>query len=331
VFFPSARRIFLIVDALFLARKAAAAGYLAKRGAAVAGSISRTRCPASKESEMKIRIVSTAAAALFLSTPAFADFVTLKDGERIEGIVVEHESEIEIRLDIGTLTVDRAEVASIERAPSSLEQIEKRRSQIKTGDVEGLYRLGVEAEKLGLSAQARGLFREVIAAQTDHKGARAALGYRQHEGRWMTEDEFMTSRGYVQRLGQWVTAEAAQALDAAEAARKSAEVERRDRDRIARLEREVQDARSEAERARIEAASAAAFQADYGTYVPIYGAHGYTVQRTTKGTSLTINVGGPGWNATLQSPPVTTAPPGAPASSTPPAPAPKRGASGRRR
>lgn len=241
-----------------------------------------------------MKIVAISALGLLIAAPAYADFVTLKDGERIEGVVTEEGDQVVVRLDFGTITIEKAEVSSIEKAPSLLGDFEARRAKIGSRDVDGLYRLGLEAEKSGLSAQARGLFREVIELSPDHKGARAALGYRQHEGQWMTEEEFMTSRGYVRYNGHWVTADAAQALEAAEIAKRQARAAERaaeDQQRLARLEREVADARATAEAARAEASEAVT--ATYGLspwyFVPVYGANGFEVQKVrVSGNSFSV-------------------------------------------
>lgn len=230
---------------------------------------------------------------IFGALDARADFVVLADGERIEGVVTERGDEVIVQLDFGTLSIAKADVASIERAPSALSALEAKRSKLAAGDVEGLYRLALEAEKSGLSARSRGLFREVLDAAPEHKGARAALGYRKHEGRWLTEDDFMRSRGYVQHGGQWVTADAAAALERAELERRAQAVEERrqddQRERIARLEREVAEARIAA--ARAERGAALSDDLSYA-YVPVWGPAGYTVERVNQSGSLTISIGG---------------------------------------
>jgi hypothetical protein len=261
-------------------------------------------------------IASTVLALVCSGAPAWADVVVLKGGERIEGVVREDGDEVSVRLDFGTLTLDRAEVASIERAASPLSRIEEKRAALAPGDAEGLYRLGLEAERAGLSSQARGLFREVLRLAPDHRGARAALGYRQHEGKWLSEEEFMISRGYVFHRGQWITREALASIERAEAQQKRAAERARDaqadRDKIAQLERDVAAAKKEARAAREQAERSRTVT--YPTYLPLYGDGSWQVQ---PGGPISVVVGGPGASVAIGNPP-----PPPPASQPPPPPPP---------
>lgn len=204
---------------------------------------------------------STAAAVLLATlcvSPAWADVVVLKDGERVEGIVEERGGEVVVRLDFGSITFERSEIARVEKGQTALGDFERRRAALAPRDAEGRYRLGLEAEKQGLDALARALHREVLELSVDHKGARAALGYRRHEGAWLTEDEYMLGQGYVRQGGAWITREAAAALAQAEEARRAREAEQQARlaseARIQRLEAEVAAARQEAATAAARAA-----------------------------------------------------------------------------
>ncbi|MFO0726831.1 MAG: hypothetical protein U1E65_23805 [Myxococcota bacterium] len=183
---------------------------------------------------------------MLISGAARADTVVLKDGDRLEGIVTERQDEVELRMDMGTVTFAKADVASIERGGTVLAELEARAARLKTEDAEGHYRLGLEAEHRGLGSFARAMFRETIASSPDHKGARAALGYRLHEGKWLTEDEFMSSQGYLKREGQWVTADAAKAMDEADAKRRAQWEDRQRREsderRLVALERQAAEA-----------------------------------------------------------------------------------------
>ncbi|MCC7381882.1 MAG: hypothetical protein IT384_08640 [Deltaproteobacteria bacterium] len=236
------------------------------------------------------------------SRTASADQVVLKDGERIEGIVHEDGDQVVIELDFGTMSIDRAEVASIERAPTALSEVEKKRESLRAGDVEGLYRLAMEAEKLGLSSKSRALYREVVQLSPEHKGARAALGYRQHQGRWMTEDEFMLAQGYVKHRDRWITPDALKAIEHAETERRQRAQAEADHARIAQLESEVAKARAEASTARAQAeqAKALAEEEQWG-FVPVWGPGGYSVQSYGGGFGVhinappvSVNIGSPG-------------------------------------
>lgn len=254
-----------------------------------------------------------------MAGPIWADTLVLKGGDRLEGIVTERGDEVEIRMDLGTVSFSRSDVASIERGATVLSELEARAKKLKREDVEGHYRLGLEAEQRGLGSLARSLFREALEQSPEHKGARAALGYRLHEGRWLTEDEFMSSQGYLKRQGQWVTAEAARAIDDREAKQRAVwEAERRretDEKKIAALEKQVAEARAEAAKAE-ERAKARPL---YPSYVPIYGSNGYVVQQSS-GFGISLTVGGPG--ATVHAGGGAGTPPSPAPSAPPPSPSP---------
>lgn len=179
-----------------------------------------------------------------------ADVVVLKDGERIEGVVEERGDEVVVRLDYGDVGFARSEVVRIERRASPLSRFEARAAALAPRDVNGRYRLGLEAERAGLTSLARRLFAEVVAIEPDHRGARAALGQRLHAGRWRTEDEVKEAEGFVKRGDRWITPDAAAALDAE--ARREAEAAQRVEDarKLAALEARVARAEADARAAR---------------------------------------------------------------------------------
>jgi hypothetical protein len=75
------------------------------------------------------------------------------------------------------------------------------------------YLVGVRAQEKSLEKEARDAFTRALAADTDHAGARHALGHVRHDGRWLTRDEAMHEKGMVRRDGRWVLQEEADILD----------------------------------------------------------------------------------------------------------------------
>lgn len=67
------------------------------------------------------------------------------------------------------------------------------------------FQLGEWALARGLAAEARGCFERAVALDAFHEGARLALGHRQHEGRWYSEEEYQRDvLGLVQGPdGKW--------------------------------------------------------------------------------------------------------------------------------
>lgn len=231
-----------------------------------------------------------------LPSLAHADVVVLKDGERVEGIVEERGAEVDVRLHFGTITFEKSEIERVEKSSTPLGAFEARRGALGARDIEGRYRLGLEAEKQGLDGFARDLYREVLDLSTDHRAARAALGYRRHDNTWMTEDEYMTGQGYVRHGGVWITREAALAAENAELERRRAEAEliarRADAARLDRLEADVAAARAEAAAARASAGDDAAI--GYPVWVPYWTGTRWDHRRSAPAAGVQLSLSGSG-------------------------------------
>ncbi len=76
-----------------------------------------------------------------------------------------------------------------------------------------LFKRGLEAREKGDEARARDLFQKAIASDSEHAGARRALGQVRHADRWVELKEAMRIKGLVQRDGQWILREEAEILD----------------------------------------------------------------------------------------------------------------------
>jgi hypothetical protein len=64
-----------------------------------------------------------------------------------------------------------------------------------------------------LRDEARQHWERILELQPNHDEARAALGFRQNDGQWMTRDDVMASRGMVQYEGRFVTPQHVELLD----------------------------------------------------------------------------------------------------------------------
>ncbi len=75
---------------------------------------------------------------------------------------------------------------------------------------EAVFKLGEWARARGLEDEARACYERVVRLDAFHEGARLALGHKQHEGRWYTEEEYHRDvLGLVQdEQGRWVKPEA---------------------------------------------------------------------------------------------------------------------------
>lgn len=184
---------------------------------------------------------------------AFADQIQLKGGGSIEGVVIEDGDDVVIQMDMGTVTLPRAEIALVVPAASALDELKTRLDAVGDTDARGLFAVARWAATRGLLARARAIARQVIARQPDHAQARAMLGHEKIDGRWLSPAEVMRHRGYVRRGAGWITREQAEAQaqvrEAARARDKAADQEAR----LLQLEREVAAAKAAAEAARAAA------------------------------------------------------------------------------
>ncbi len=156
--------------------------------------------------------------------PALADVVSLRNGTTLEGIVRRVPGRVQILMESGTITIDEDLVAGISSRLSPLEIYRRRDAAIADGDTAARLRLAAWCGGQGLPASARAQYERILADDPDHAEARRALGYRRHQGRWMTEDEIYRARGYVWSDGAW--------RSPAEMAERAAERSRADEERL---------------------------------------------------------------------------------------------------
>lgn len=83
------------------------------------------------------------------------------------------------------------------------------------------YQLGEWAKEQGLANEARSQFEAALALDTDHEGARQALGFTRVGEGWIGQEEAMRRKGLVLRDGRWILTEEAAVLDAPENERKA--------------------------------------------------------------------------------------------------------------
>ena len=137
-----------------------------------------------------------------------ADVVFKTDGSKLRGkIVAESAREVTIETPAGKMVVPRSQISRIERDGDAAKEFETRKAKLSSTDAEGWYQLGkwCLTQKGEVAAKALDCWNEVIRIAPDHAAARAELGHKKHDGRWLTEDEWYQARGYVRHDGRWVT------------------------------------------------------------------------------------------------------------------------------
>jgi len=117
--------------------------------------------------------------------------VTLKNGNRIEGVITKQtEDAIELVTTYGALTIPRQDIAEIKETESAQELYKKKRNEL----AQQYYALALWAKEKNLKGEAQELLQKVIELDSDHEGARLALGYAKLEGKWVKGIESVTEK-----------------------------------------------------------------------------------------------------------------------------------------
>jgi len=148
-----------------------------------------------------------------LAAAASADEVVLKNGSKIQGTVQEDGNKITIDVGSGTITIDRSEVKAINKPTGLNEEFDRRAKEARPDDTEAQWQLyGWAKQQEGLKPRADRVLRNIIEIDPNHEGARRALGYVNHKGAWLTQDEYKATLGLVKYNGEWVNVETAERL-----------------------------------------------------------------------------------------------------------------------
>ena len=155
---------------------------------------------------------------------ALADVLVLKDGRRIEGIVLEETAaKVRIQTGLGLLEFKRSEIETIERKKTKRQQFDERYEAAETGD--DFHEVGLWAESKRLRKQAKKAMNRAIEVDPDHVKARTWLGFVLYKDEWMMPEERearmvadeeaeMLERGFVKYEERWVTPEEKAKLEA---------------------------------------------------------------------------------------------------------------------
>jgi len=204
-------------------------------------------------------LLTTLGLLLLSTTPAFADVVHLRDGRSLEGSVIRAGDTLIVRRKLGSSHVHLSDVLRIEETTDRWDELERLRGQLANGTADERYRFGAWCRDHDFKEEGQRAFLSVLRLDLDHAGARAALGYVLHEGRWLTRADKNRLQGLVEHEGAWVTPDkkaklvaakkerARQARDArreAVEAEKLARRQRREAERLAK--REARQERAEA-------------------------------------------------------------------------------------
>lgn len=206
---------------------------------------------------------------LAMASAAAGDTLRLKNGSTLEGRVIESGDTYVVEMDFGRVTVKKDDVAKVTFDHSAIQRLDEKTAATKMDDAGAVYKLAVWAKENDLGNHATKLFKKAVEVDPDHAGARAELGYRRHEGRWLLEDDYFAATGKVRFRGAWVMREEADRIQAGEQeARNRQSNETRVTEATAKLlEAQADLARAEAAAERVRAEVAQASKAPVVRYV----------------------------------------------------------------
>ncbi len=115
----------------------------------------------------------------------YADRVHLKSGRTLEGEVIDRGDRVEIKLKLGSITVPKDEIASIEPVVDPTETYREKAAALGADDADGHFQLAQWCQMRGLQEQARTELLKVIEIDPEHTQTRALLGHVKIDEEWM--------------------------------------------------------------------------------------------------------------------------------------------------
>lgn len=143
---------------------------------------------------------------LALSTTLTADTVIKKDGGKVNGIVLEEESDdakLTIQTRFGKQRIARNVIQEIQYGGESVQDYKVAAEKYKD-TAEDQFKLAIWCLENKYRKEYTKHLKRVIELDKDHPEARRRLGYQLHDGKWMTNDEFKESQGYIKHNGKWM-------------------------------------------------------------------------------------------------------------------------------
>ena len=153
-----------------------------------------------------------------LAATAEADIVRLKGGGQLRGTLERSQENarkgiVVIKTLSGSRVVlDRKQVLSTERRSGRVEEYETR-ARILPDTVRAHWELANWCETNSLRDQRDHHLQRLLVLQPDHEPSHRVLGHRLVDGKWMTEDAYMVSQGYVKHGGRYITPQERELLE----------------------------------------------------------------------------------------------------------------------
>jgi len=161
---------------------------------------------------MKIRLIQPfilVSVAFALASAVHAEVFVLKSGGRVEGQVLNPNRERgqpwQVKTEEGVKLALADSAVSRVIAKTDLDRQYEALLPKLENNVEAQWSMAEWCKEAGLTEQRKRHLQAVIALDPNHAEARRALGYQKHGSRWLTQEEFMQSVGYVRYKGAWRT------------------------------------------------------------------------------------------------------------------------------
>jgi hypothetical protein len=149
--------------------------------------------------------------------PAVGDMYVLAGGGRVVGKLLNADEKPRTKYVIktasgGQVTLQKSQVKQILHSRAELIEYEEIRPSYPD-TAEGQWALAQWCLENKLSSQRKKHLRRVIELQPDHAKARRILGYSLVGGKWTTQEERMTSQGFILHKGKWISAQEIELLE----------------------------------------------------------------------------------------------------------------------
>ncbi len=143
-----------------------------------------------------------------LAVPLRADVVELKGGGQIEGQVLRDSelprSVMAVASPWGRIVIDRREVQKLKTEDANLSEY-RRRAHAVSDTAESQLAFALWCRNQGLGEQLRIHLGRVLELDPENEKARTMLGYQLIDGKWMTREDLLASRGLIRYEGDFRT------------------------------------------------------------------------------------------------------------------------------
>ncbi len=159
---------------------------------------------------------------------AGADLIRLNSGGEIRGTISTDKGatsgpQVVITTLTGTeITIAQEQIEFITRRPLKVEEYESR-ARKTPNTVEDQWALAEWCREKNLRRQRETHLEQIVALDPDHEKAHRGLKHTNVNGEWMTQEERMTSQGYIKYKGRWVSSQELALLEKTEAEREREE------------------------------------------------------------------------------------------------------------